>query len=326
VWVHEVNTTTIEWISADSQAAQAGFKPGDMITAFGGVVNPDWQKVIEQANFNFGQTVPVTVERDGKPVQLSLNLPADIKGHDFDISDVGIIPQLVRGPIGVFDVPAGTPAAKAGLRSGDAIVAVDGHAFHTVEPLLVYLQAGKGTPITLTVMRNGATLPPMVVSPGKPDSNWRLGFTAVPPPSRDDPLPAGKAVDKAAVFCRDNSLLIVEVLQGLFTHRVAVSQLSGPVGIARMAGQAAGIPGWSPKIHLAAAISLNLGILNLMPFPILDGGLILLLLIESVLRHDISINVKERIYQAAFVVLVVFFAFIIFNDVTKLPMFTHLKP
>jgi len=326
VLVHEVNTTTIEWIAADSQAAQAGFKPGDVITSFGGVANPDWEKVLEQSNFNFGQNVPVSVERDGKPVQLSLNLPPDIKGHDFDISDVGVIPQYVRGPIGVFDVPAGTPAAKAGLRGGDSIVAVDGHAFHTTESLLAYLQAGKGAAINLTVMRNGATLPPMLVSPGKPDSSWRLGFEAVPPPSRNDPLPMGKAIDKASEFCRDKSLLIVEVLQGLFTRRVAVSQLSGPVGIARMAGQAAGMRGWAPKIGLAAAISLNLGILNLMPFPILDGGLILLLLIESVLRHDISIHVKERIYQAAFVVLVVFFAFIIFNDVTKLPMFTHLKP
>ena len=81
-----------------------------------------------------------------------------------------------------------------------------------------------------------------------------------------------------------------------------------------------------PKFGLAAAISLNLGILNLLPFPILDGGLILLLLIESVMRRDIGINVKERIYQAAFVVLIAFFAFVIFNDVTKLPIFTHLKP
>jgi regulator of sigma E protease len=73
-------------------------------------------------------------------------------------------------------------------------------------------------------------------------------------------------------------------------------------------------------------ISLNLGIINLLPFPILDGGLIVLLLIESVMRHDISNTVKERIYQAAFVVLMVFFVFVIFNDVSKLPMFTHLKP
>jgi regulator of sigma E protease len=139
-------------------------------------------------------------------------------------------------------------------------------------------------------------------------------------------LPLRKAISQSVGFCRDNSSLIVEVLGRLFTRKVAVSQLSGPVGIARMAGQAAEMNGWLPKFGLASAISINLGILNLMPFPILDGGLILLLLIESVLRHDISIHVKERIYQAAFVVLVVFFAFIIFNDFTKLPLFNHVHP
>jgi len=73
-------------------------------------------------------------------------------------------------------------------------------------------------------------------------------------------------------------------------------------------------------------ISLNLGILNLMPFPILDGGMISILLIESTIRREISIVWKERIYQAAFVALMVLLAFITFNDVAKLPFFTHLKP
>ena len=98
------------------------------------------------------------------------------------------------------------------------------------------------------------------------------------------------------------------------------------LGIAHAAGQAAETKYWAPKFGLAAGISLNLGILNLMPFPILDGGLILLLLIESALRHDISIVIKERIYQAAFVVLVMFFVYVSFNDVAKLSLFSRLKP
>jgi regulator of sigma E protease len=145
-------------------------------------------------------------------------------------------------------------------------------------------------------------------------------------PFAPSPLPVNTAAVKSGVFCVENSSLIVEVLGRIFTRKVSVSQLSGPVGIARMAGDAAEMKGWLPKFALASAISLNLGIINLLPFPILDGGLILLLLIESVLRRDIEINVKERIYQAAFVVIVAFFAFVIFNDVTKLPIFTHLKP
>jgi len=127
-------------------------------------------------------------------------------------------------------------------------------------------------------------------------------------------------------FFESNSQLVVEVLQRLFTHRLSVTQLMGPVGIARAAGEAAEMKGWFAKFGLAGQISLQLGILNLMPFPILDGGMILLLMIESLLRHDISVVIKERIYQAAFVVLMAFFAFVIFNDVSKLGLFTHIKP
>ena len=143
---------------------------------------------------------------------------------------------------------------------------------------------------------------------------------------RREPLAFGAAVAEARDFCAQNSLLIVDVLRKLFTRQASVKELAGPVGIAHAAGQAAETKYWAPKFSLAAGISLNLGILNLMPFPILDGGLILLLLIESVLRHDISIVLKERIYQAAFVVLVMFFVYVSFNDVAKLSIFSHFKP
>jgi regulator of sigma E protease len=248
-------------------------------------------------------------------------VPAELKQDDV----AGMLPQFMPGPIGVEDVQPGTPADRAGLRAGDRIQSVDGHPFHTVSTLLAYMQAGQGQPISLVVLRNGASIP-MVAYPAKLDASWKLGFVTVPTPYRHDPLPLNKAVSDATRFCADGSLLVVEMLQRIASHKVSVSQLTGPVGIARAAGEAAETKGWLYKFNLAGEISLNLGILNLLPFPILDGGLILLLLIESTIRRDIGINVKERIYQAAFVVILAFMAFIIFNDVTKLPIFTHLKP
>jgi regulator of sigma E protease len=195
--------------------------------------------------------------------------------------------------------------------------------------MIAYLQTGKGKPVTLSVSRNGQLLPPVVVHPSIQDSSWRMGFSYIPPtdiPTHPEPMSLSQAVPESKDFCAENSTLILDVLKRLLTHKVSVSQLAGPVGIARMAGDAAEAKGWGPKIGLAAMISLNLGILNLLPFPILDGGMIFFLLIESAIRRDISIPVKERIYQAAFVLLVGFFAFIIFNDITKLPLFTHVKP
>jgi regulator of sigma E protease len=324
-----VKTTTLEWVSPSSSAAQAHLLPGDVVSRFANIDNPDFETFVNLAKGSPNQTVPIVVNRNGQSVPLSISLPAGITSHGYDLSSAGLYLQIVQDPIQVDQVVPDSPAEKAGLRSGDSILMVDGHAFHTVDPLLDYLQAGKGNPVTLTVKRDGAQIPPVVVRPSLQDSQYRIGFAAVPPvdpPVHDKPVSFADALGDSVYFCKINSTLIVETISKIFSHQVSVKQLSGPVGIARMAGQAAEMDGWFPKFGLAAAISLNLGILNLLPFPILDGGMILFLIIESVLRRDINTIIKERIYQAAFVLILVFFAFIIFNDVTKLPIFTHLKP
>ena len=329
-WINEVpkylvEASTVEWVTPGSAAAQAGFQAGDVITNFDGSKNPNWIQIATRSAMNLNQNVAVTVNRGETPVQLSMHIPQEPRGQDFDIGHTGILPQFQPGPIEVDEVQPGTPAEKSGLRGGDKIEAVDGQRFHSVNTLLAYMKAGQGKPISLSVLRNGQRIN-LQATPTKLDSSWKLGFAPVPPQLEMNPLGAGKAAVQAKDFCLSNSTDIVEVLGRLLTHKVSISQLSGPIGIARMTGEAVETKGWLPKFYTAAAISLNLGILNLLPFPILDGGLILLLIVEEILRHDISLAVKERIYQAAFVVLVVFFAFIIFNDVTKLPIFNHVKP
>jgi regulator of sigma E protease len=330
-WINEVpaveiKSANVEWVTPGSAAAQAGIEPGDILHSVAGVDNPDWEHIYYRFKMNANLTVPVTVERNGKILHLSLHVPAAAKNDDFIPSDAGIMPQEESGPIGVQEVQPGMPADQAGLRAGDAIQSVDGHSFHSVTSLLPYMQTGQGKPLTLVILRNGVTLPPIVAHPAMLNGGWKLGFLFMPASTRNDPLPWGKALVKSREFCAEKSLLIFEVLRGLFTHKVSVTQLAGPVSIMRMAGNAAEMKGWGPYIGLAGMISLNLGILNLLPFPILDGGMILFLLIESVIRRDISINVKERIYQGAFVLLVAFGVLIIFNDFARMPFFMHLKP
>ena len=320
-----VKTTSVEWVTPGSAAATAGIETGDEIVSFDNIKNPDWEMVYDHIRLNANQLVPVAVERGGNTLQLSLRVPASAKTDEFDLTDAGISPQYLPGPIAVAEVQPGLPAEQAGLRGGDAIEAVDGHAFHSVNTLLAYMQAGMGKPLTLTVLRNGANLQ-ITATPTKLDTRWMLGFSTTQIPIRDEPLSFVSAAGKSLSFFKNNSLLVGEVLNRLFTHRLSVTQMMGPVGIAKAAGEAAQMDGWYPKFGLASEISLQLGILNLMPFPILDGGMILLLLIESVLRQDISMTIKERIYQAAFVVLMAFIAFTIFNDVSKLQLFTHVKP
>jgi regulator of sigma E protease len=317
----EIKTTTVEWVTPGSAAAQAGIEPGDILSHFAENENPDWEKVYISLNLDPDQTVPITIQRHGAYIGSYLHIPAKLKEGDF----AGMVPQFMPGPIHVQDVQPGAPAAQAGLMPGDDIRSVDGHPFHSVSSLLAYMQDGKGKPISLEVARNGQILS-LVAHPAKLDAGYKLGIALPPAPYHIEPLPLDKAAAKSTSFCVDNSVLIFETLKRLVDHRVPLSQLMGPVGIARAAGDAAESKGWLFKLNLAGQISINLGILNLMPFPILDGGMILFLLIESTIRREINLRVKEYIYQAAFMLLVVFFAFIIFNDVSKLPYFTHLKP
>ena len=331
-FIHEVpdiRTTKIEWVTPGSAADQAGLKSGDVVTRFGNRSNPDYQTFYDIATDSKGQTVPLEVDRNGATIQSSVSLPGNIDPQHYDLDKAGLFIQDAQSPIQIEQVSPDSPVQRAGLQKGDKILSVDGHPFHSVLPLVDYKQAGKGKPVTLAIERKGAQLSPITIQPYQQDGGWRLGFQGAIPDDfavRPEPMSFSNAVAESKDFCASSSLLIVNVLKKVLTHKVSVKQLSGPVGIAVAAGQAVKEPYWSAKFGLAASISLNLGILNLLPFPILDGGLILLLAVESIMRRDINIIVKERIYQAAFVVLIAFFAFIMFNDVSKLQMFNHLKP
>jgi regulator of sigma E protease len=144
---------------------------------------------------------------------------------------------------------------------------------------------------------------------------YRLGFQSEPVTvSR---LSFGAALDRSLDQNKKYSLLIVDLVRKMLQHETSIKQMEGPIGIARASGEAASQPGWTPLMALMAGISLNLGIFNLLPIPILDGGMILMLAIEGLLRRDISIRIKERIYQTAFVFLVLFAVVVIYNDIMK---------
>jgi regulator of sigma E protease len=130
-------------------------------------------------------------------------------------------------------------------------------------------------------------------------------------------LPLGEAFARSLSENRGNSLMLLDLVGKLVQGKISPKTISGPIGIAQVAGEAAQEKGWIPLIEITSMISLNLGIFNLLPIPIMDGGVILLLFIEALMRRDISLQIKERIYQAAFVFLVLFAAMVIYNDIAK---------
>jgi regulator of sigma E protease len=318
------------FVPPDSPAGRAGIQGGDRIVRYDNEQNPTWEQVDIRTDLDLNSTIPVVLDRNGQTVTVNLAIQNPTHSQEFDAETLGLLPKVQEEPLSVEELEHGMPAEKAGLKAGDRILAVDGHQLHYVRSFLAYLQMKAGQQVNLTVLRKGETLnltiQPALADDGTGHRGYRLGFQPGRPPFHVEQLPLIAAVKSSVKFNARNSGYILEVLHKLFTRQTAVQNLSGPVGIAQQTGLAISMPGWQPIIDLMALISLNLGIFNLLPIPILDGGMILLLLIEGTIRRDINQEVKERIYQVAFVVLILFAVFVMFNDFSKLPIFSRLKP
>jgi regulator of sigma E protease len=303
----------VGWVSDGSAADKAGIQAGDKILQIGSSKNPDWEYVFSKILISPRQPVHLVIQRGAQ--QMDKTLVPEALGPD-KLGDAGIAPQQ---PFIITQMEPGMPAAKAGLQVGDEIVAFNGASVRSTQNLAHLLQQTKDSPATLTVMRHGQELK-VAITPALNTTEdgrnvYRIGIISMP--VRVDKLSFAQAFSRSVEENQKNSLLILELVKRMLQHKISVKQMEGPIGIARISGMAAQQHGWTPLLQVMAAISLNLGIFNLFPIPILDGGLILLLMIESVIRRDISQPIKERIYQAAFVCLILFAGLVIFNDVMK---------
>jgi regulator of sigma E protease len=320
-------------IPPDSAAWNAGIRPGDKIVAFDQDRNPTWEQIEDRAASDVNANVPITLQRavngEAQLIHTTLYLADPSKGDDFEVENLGLLPKKQDGPLGVRDVISGDPADVAGLKTGDKIISVDGQAVYSVDAVTAWLQRSQGKPVTLLVQRGGQqlnmTAKPIWGDNGSGHLGYRLGFYPELPPFHVEQLSLPKAVRASVHANLQYSSLILDVLRRMISRPQNVQQLSGPIGIARATGEAVSMPGWKPLIGLMSGISLNLGILNLLPFPILDGGTILFLLIEGTLRRDLNQDLKERVYQVAFVMIVLLFVFIMFNDVAKLNILPKLR-
>jgi regulator of sigma E protease len=209
------------------------------------------------------------------------------------------------------------PAVKAGMRPGDIVAEINGKPLSSIESLIAFLAQNKTAPVQVTVLRNGQPVDLTIVPVATNDKEhpYRLGFTSTDP-NHVMRLPFSRALAQSLEANKRYSKLILELIERLVQRRASVKQLVGPIGIGAAAGQAAR-EGVTPLLGLAAMLSLNLGLFNLLPIPILDGGLILLLFIEAIMRRDISQPLKERIYQVAFAFLIFLVVVSVYNDVLR---------
>jgi regulator of sigma E protease len=300
----------VEAVEQGSAAAEAGLQPGDRILKIGDEQIDSLEEYGEERLFRPGQTVTYVIERDGRRIDKQLTLGEDpIHGVGQDGVRIGL--QVVTR-----EVVEGSPAEEAGLKAGDRIVAVDGRPAVGVTKLSSYIGQRPGEKIDLEVIREGRKVTLTVVPEKVEQGTGRIGVVLSYATEfvRYGPV---EAMGKALSETRRGAGLLFRTLSALITRDIGVDVVSGPLEIARISRDQAEY-GLAPFLQLLAFISLNLGIFNLLPVPVLDGGNILILLIESGLRRDLSMAIKERILQVGLVLLVAFAILVISLDIKKL--------
>ena len=269
-----------------------GTQAGDRITAVNGVPTPTWKKVYSEVEkAKPGSFVTLTVQRNNAPQSITLTVPEHLTSFD-NLLGFALLPPVIA------EVDGGTPADRAGLKPGDTIIAMNGKPVVTWQQLVDGVHSSGGHSIQFQIRRNGSEQLTLEITPmqgtdldGQPV--WQVGVL----PNTDVDYERQSFVEAskgAAASTVSGIRQIGQVLIGLFSGKVSIRQLAGPVGIARISGEAAkrGLP---TLLEFMAVISLNLGLLNLLPIPILDGGHILLLAIEGILRRDLSLARKRTL-------------------------------
>ena len=292
-----------------SPAERAGIKPGDRLVSVAGRQVGTWENAGMAIGTKAGREVPVELVRDGQT--RTLRLTPDAEGR-FEVGNIGVLPDV--HPM-IRSLVRGEPAEKAGLRPRDVVLAVNGEPMESGSQLSETIAKHPNQPITVSVRRDGTTKD-FRVTPALRGNKGMIGIGIGEETRIIQPGPV-QALQLSVQKNYEYSGLIFQTIGGLFTRETSPKQLMGPVAIAQLSGEYAAL-GWVPLFSLMAMISLNLGILNLLPIPVLDGGHIFIMGMEAIARRDFSAKVKEGMLLAGFVVLMLLMVTVIYNDLMRI--------
>jgi regulator of sigma E protease len=312
-------------IQPGSPAEKAGIQPGDTITKFGTADVSTWEHLDMAVAARPEREVDVTVLRNGSPQQLKvrpdLTELTTRNGARFEVGAIGVLPNVY--PV-VASLAAGKPAEAAGIKVDDEIVAIDGERMvfgSQIAQTISKKPADK--PIEFRLRRGGVDQT-ITVTPYREGDRTMVGLG--PKEATVSYKPSFfEAVGMSVQRNIEMSGLILNTLKDLVTGEASPKQLMGPVGIAQLSGESAQA-GWIALLSLMAGISLNLGLLNLMPIPVLDGGHIFIMAIETISRRDFSLQVKEKMLFVGFVLLMTLMVTVIYNDLMRIAWIENLVP
>ena len=312
-------------VQAGSPAERAGLRPGDIITQFGTADIRTWEHLEMAVAARPEREVDVVVTRSGREERLKVRPDlTELKTRNnatFEIGTIGVLPDVYPS---VLSFVPGKPAESSGLKPGDLILAIDGERMvYRSQAIQTLSQKSGDKPIEFTIRRDGADQV-ISITPYREGDRTLVGMYMNDATRSFKPTPL-EAIGMSVQRNIEMAGLIVNTLKDLFTGEASPKQLMGPVGIAQLSGESAQA-GWIALLGLMASISLNLGLLNLMPIPVLDGGHIFIMAIETISRRDFSLAMKEKMLFVGFVLLMTLMVTVIYNDLTRIAWIENLMP
>jgi regulator of sigma E protease len=322
--VYQDQPAVVGAVTPDSPAAKADIRRGDRIVSVAGRRVDTWEQFFIAVGTRPNREVTINLNRQGNELARQVT-PGTLPDSKYEIGDIGVWPDAHPN---VPRVTPGEPADKAGIKSGDVILDINGEPIVLPTQLVGIIGKNTGKPITVTVRRQGErhsfTVVPIKGCTGVGGDQGCIGVGLGEETKKVQP----GVVQAVVMSVRRNyemTRLILDTIWGLITRQTSPKQLMGPVAIAQLSGESAQL-GWIALFNLMANISLNLGLLNLMPVPVLDGGHIFIMALEGVARRDFSMRVKEKMLLAGFVVLMMLMVTAIYNDLTRISWIERLMP
>jgi regulator of sigma E protease len=316
---YELEPPVVKVVEPGSPGAAAGFRSGDRILSINGKETPRWRDAQFIFAMNAREELEVRLDRGGATQTLTVTPRATTK---YDLGDAGLYPDFgtsVRPRVAM--VVRGSPADAAGLKKGDVILTIGGEEIRgapdeVFTKFVTAVTSAAPGPFPLEYSRDGKRATTSVKARKEGDA-WKVGVqVGADLPEVVERFPIGQAFIEGWRRVKTDFRMTLSVLSRLFRGKASMRSMSGPLDIAKFSGEAART-GAVPLVSLMAAISLQLGIFNLLPIPVLDGGHLFLLTLEGAFRRDFSLRVKERILQLGFLMIVALLVVVLYNDLSK---------